>query len=62
MPSDSPEEIADALEKMASMSTEERNTIGERGRQWVYQHHGATALAERFLGALTQAQGKGSPA
>jgi glycosyltransferase involved in cell wall biosynthesis len=62
VPSDSPEEIADALEKMASMSTEERDAMGERGRQWVYQHHGATALAERFLGALTEAQGKGSPA
>ena len=30
--------------------------MGERGRRWVYQHHGATTLAGRFLQALTQAQ------
>ena len=56
MPPDSPEEIADALVKLASMSAAERNAMGERGRQWVYQHHGVTALAERFLDALVQAQ------
>jgi glycosyltransferase involved in cell wall biosynthesis len=61
VPSDSPAEVADALEKMASMSTEERNAMGERGRRWVYQYHGATGLAERFLGALTEVQGKVSP-
>jgi glycosyltransferase involved in cell wall biosynthesis len=56
VPPDSPEEIADALVKLASMSAAERHAMGERGRQWVYQHHGVTALAERFLDALVQAQ------
>lgn len=56
VPPDSPEEIADALVKLASMSAAERHAMGERGRQWVYQHHGVTALAGRFLDALVQAQ------
>jgi glycosyltransferase involved in cell wall biosynthesis len=54
--SESPEEIADALVKLASMGEAERHAMGERGRHWVYQHHGATALAGRFLQALVQAQ------
>ncbi len=56
VPPESPEEIADALVMLASMSKAERHAMGERGRQWVYQHHGATALAGRFLDALVQAQ------
>jgi glycosyltransferase involved in cell wall biosynthesis len=54
--SESPEEIADALVKLASMGEAGRHAMGERGRHWVYQHHGATALAGRFLQALVQAQ------
>ena len=60
VPSGSPEEIADALVKLASMSTQERHAMGERGKQWVYRHHGATALAGRFLDALMQAQRENS--
>ena len=56
VPPESPEEIADALVRLASMSTAERHAMGERGRQWVYQHHGVTVLAGRFLDALVQAQ------
>ena len=56
VPPESPGEIADALVRLASMSTAERHTMGERGRQWVYQHHGVTALAGRFLDALVQVQ------
>ena len=56
VPPESPEEIADALVRLASMSAAERHAMGERGRQWVYQHHGVTALAGRFLDALVQAQ------
>jgi glycosyltransferase involved in cell wall biosynthesis len=52
VPPESPEEVADALVKLASMSVAERHAMGERGRNWVYQHHGVTALAERFLDAL----------
>jgi glycosyltransferase involved in cell wall biosynthesis len=56
VPSESPEEIADALIKLASMSAAERHAMGESGRHWVYQYHGMTALAERFMAALVQAQ------
>lgn len=56
VPPESPEGIADALVKLASMSEAERQAMGERGKQWVYQYHGVTALAGRFLDALAQAQ------
>lgn len=56
VPPDSPEQIADALVKLAAMSETERHAMGEGGRKWVYQHHGVTALADRFLEALIQAQ------
>lgn len=56
VPSDSPDDIADALMKLRSMSEAERHAKGERGRYWVYEHHGATALAGRFLSALPQAR------
>jgi glycosyltransferase involved in cell wall biosynthesis len=56
VPPESPEQVADALVTLASMSAAERHAMGERGRSWVYQHHGMTALAGRFLDALVQAQ------
>ncbi len=56
VPPESPEAVADALIALSSMDETERRVMGERGRQWVYQHHGVTALAGRFLDALTQAQ------
>lgn len=56
VPSESSDAIADALIKLGSIGEAGRQAMGERGRQWVYQHHGATALAGRFLAALAQAQ------
>lgn len=56
VPPETPDEIADALVSLASMSPVERSAMGERGRQWVYRHHDMTALAGRFLDALTKAQ------
>lgn len=56
VPPESPEEIADALVKLAAMGEAGRRVMGEHGRHWVYEHHGATALAGRFLDALVQAQ------
>jgi hypothetical protein len=38
------------------MSEAERHAMGELGKQWVYEHHGITTLAVRFLEALVQAQ------
>ena len=57
VPPEAPEAVADALVELASMDPAERQAIGERGRSWVYEHHGTTALAGRFLDALVQAQG-----
>jgi glycosyltransferase involved in cell wall biosynthesis len=56
VPPESPEAIADALVRLASLGEAGRQAMGERGRRWVYQHHGATVLAGRFLEALVQAQ------
>ena len=56
VPPESPEAIADALVELASMGEAGRHAMGDRGRRWVYQHHGATALAGRFLDALVLAQ------
>ena len=57
VPPEAPDAVADALVQLASMDPAERQAMGERGRCWVYEHHGATALAGRFLDALVQAQG-----
>jgi glycosyltransferase involved in cell wall biosynthesis len=56
VPSESPAAVADALAEMAALGDAGRRVVGERGRRWVYQNHGATALAGRFLDALTRAQ------
>lgn len=50
---ESPTQVADALVTLAGLSEPERLAIGARGRAWVYQHHGTTALAGRFLRALS---------
>lgn len=52
VPPQSPEAVADALVTLADIGEAGRRELGERGRRWVYQHHGVTALAERFLQAL----------
>jgi len=57
IPPEAPEAVADALVQLAAMDAAGRQAMGERGRRWVYEHHGATALAGRFLDALVQAQG-----
>jgi glycosyltransferase involved in cell wall biosynthesis len=56
VPSGRPDAIADALLRLEALSDAGRRAMGERGRRWVYQHHGSTALAGRFLEALTEAQ------
>jgi glycosyltransferase involved in cell wall biosynthesis len=56
VPPEAPEAIADALITLASLGEEGRRAIGDRGRQWVYQNHDVTTLAERFLQALAHAQ------
>ncbi|MFJ3235803.1 glycosyltransferase family 4 protein [Streptomyces sp. NPDC086787] len=54
VPAESPSEMAAALAGLAEMSETERERIGERGRRWVYRHHGMTALAGAFLAAVSE--------
>ena len=53
VPAESPVAMADALARLAAMSVAERTRMGERGRRWVYEHHGMTTLADAFLAALS---------
>ncbi|MFJ3305925.1 glycosyltransferase family 4 protein [Streptomyces sp. NPDC086549] len=54
VPAESPADMADALAALAAMSETERERMGERGRRWVYRHHGMTALADAFLTAVSE--------
>jgi glycosyltransferase involved in cell wall biosynthesis len=56
VPPEAPKAIADALITLASLGEAGRQAIGDRGKHWVYENHNVTALAERFLQALVQAQ------
>jgi glycosyltransferase involved in cell wall biosynthesis len=56
VPSQSPGAMADALQQMAELGEAGRHALGAHGRNWVYQEHGATALAGRFLEALSRAR------
>jgi glycosyltransferase involved in cell wall biosynthesis len=55
VPANSPEAVANGLIKLHHMGGSGRREMGERGRQWVYAHHGTSALAARFLDALASA-------
>jgi len=56
VPPESPNAIADALVGLAALGAAGRSAIGERGRRWVYENHGATGLAGQFLQALGRTQ------
>jgi hypothetical protein len=53
--------MAGALAGLAAMSETERERMGERGRRWVYRHHGMTALAGAFLTAVSEPAGGRGP-
>ncbi|MDX2678758.1 glycosyltransferase family 4 protein [Streptomyces sp. NY05-11A] len=60
VPAESPADMAGALAELAAMGEAEREQMGERGRRWVYRHHGMTALAGAFLTAVSEpAKGPG---
>jgi glycosyltransferase involved in cell wall biosynthesis len=56
VPCESPDAVADALLRMRALGDAGRRGMGEQGKAWVRQNHGATALAGRFLDALTRAR------
>ena len=47
--SSNPEEIAEAVTQMKKLTQEERNRLGQNGRQWVTENCDYTKLAGRFL-------------
>lgn len=56
VPPESPKAVADALIDVAALGDAGRRAIGDRGRRWVFEHHGSTVLAAQFLHALIRAQ------
>lgn len=49
-----PGALADAVERLAERSAEERAAMGRDGRAWVSREHGRTILAERLDGVLRE--------
>ena len=52
---DDPRSIADAVLHLASLTEEERQAMGEKGRDYVLRYHDYPVLAKRFEDALTHA-------
>ena len=50
---ESPTAVAEGLRRMAALSTEERASMGRRGREFVVAHHSYPVLARRFLEAVS---------
>ena len=55
VPPGDPVAIADAIERMAALSPEERRAMGLRGREYLMAHHNIPALAQRYIGILEAA-------
>ena len=55
VPPGDPVAIADAIEKLTSLSTAERKAMGQRGRDYLLGNHNIPNLAERLLGVLEAA-------
>ncbi len=56
VPSSAPEAVANGLIRLDQMGESGQREMGERGKRWVYAHHGTSALAVRFLDALASAR------
>jgi len=54
VPPEEPAAIADAILQLAALPREERERMGQRGRDYVLRHHDYAVLARRFLEALQQ--------
>ena len=49
-----PEEIADAVEKLRSLTENERDEMGRNGKNWISENCDYAKLAERFLSFVSQ--------
>ena len=52
VPPGNPEALADAFEKLAELSPEQRREMGSRARQYLLEHHNIPNLATRLLEAF----------
>lgn len=55
VPPANPVAVADAIEKLAGLSPQERKAMGQRGRDFLIGNHNIPNLAEKFLGVLQAA-------
>ena len=53
---ESPEAVADGLQRLAALPADERRAMGERGRAFVLANHTYPVLAQRFLAACATAR------
>jgi glycosyltransferase involved in cell wall biosynthesis len=49
---ENPSAIADAIVKLYEMDLEERNSMGENGKEYVMEHHSYTRLAKKYIELL----------
>jgi len=49
---ENPKEIAQGIRKLLSLTDIERNSMGERGREYILKNHTYDVLARQFLEAL----------
>ena len=54
VPPGDPSALARAIEQVAAMPREQRQSMGESGRRFVIENHGFGVLAEKFAGVLTE--------
>ena len=52
IPPENPEAIADATLRLMSLSSAEREAMGQRGREYVLAHHDYRILARRFIESI----------
>jgi glycosyltransferase involved in cell wall biosynthesis len=53
VPPENPEAIAEAIRQLASLSQDQREEMGRRGRNFALKHHDYRVLAKNFLAALS---------
>jgi glycosyltransferase involved in cell wall biosynthesis len=52
VPPENPAAVADAIERLVALSTEERVEMGRRGREYVEEYHNIPRLAEKLMQVL----------